>query len=478
MTDARGSSAVGDGAIVHPGLPAVRARRELKPRRRDRSDVSVISEFQPDAIELDERVPHRVSRLILYCVAALIASAVTWASLAHVNSFVIATGKLITKKPNIVVQPLERSVIRQIRVKVGDVVRQGQILGTLDPTFTQADVRELWSRVSALSAAVRRLKVELGESTGEPLVFANPDEVIQRKLLREHEAYYDAQVLKYKTQIAEALAGAKASVSEKLILDQRLETVRSIEAMRAQLMKKALGSRLNFLLARDARLAVENNLARVRGEVADYRHKAQKAAAEMAAFIQDFRRTAQQELVDTLAKQTTAEENLKKAVLRRKLVTLRSPVDAIVLRIPNRTVGSVVRQAEPMFVLVRRHGQLQAEVKVDEKDIGKVTVGQSVRLKFDAYPFQKYGTLKGKVDVISPDSSSPAAKAGGASHPRAPFYRVLINLRDAPDAERVKGIHLIPGMRVTAELMAGDRRIISYFLYPFLRGMDESIREP
>jgi HlyD family secretion protein len=37
---------------------------------------------------------------------------------------------------------------------------------------------------------------------------------------------------------------------------------------------------------------------------------------------------------------------------------------------------------------------------------------------------------------------------------------------------------LIPGMAVTAEIKAGERTILSYFLYPLLRGLDESIREP
>jgi hemolysin D len=37
---------------------------------------------------------------------------------------------------------------------------------------------------------------------------------------------------------------------------------------------------------------------------------------------------------------------------------------------------------------------------------------------------------------------------------------------------------LIPGMAVTAEIKAGERSVISYFLYPLLRGLDESIREP
>jgi len=62
------------------------------------------------------------------------------------------------------------------------------------------------------------------------------------------------------------------------------------------------------------------------------------------------------------------------------------------LEMGNRSVGSVVREAETLFVMVPRDVALQAEVNVDAKDIGQVAVGQQVRLKFDAFPFQKHGT--------------------------------------------------------------------------------------
>ncbi len=120
-----------------------------------------------------------------------------------------------------------------------------------------------------------------------------------------------------------------------------------------------------------------------------------KARAEQQVFIEDFRRNAYQELVDTLAKRNAVREDLKKAELRRQLIVLTAPVDAVVLDTANRTVGSVVREAETLFVLVPQDVKLQAEVNVDGKDIGRVAVGQTVRIKFDAFPFQKHGTESG-----------------------------------------------------------------------------------
>jgi hemolysin D len=130
-----------------------------------------------------------------------------------------------------------------------------------------------------------------------------------------------------------------------------------------------------------------------------------------------------------------------------------------------------------LFSLVPRNVPLQAEVNVDGKDISRVAVGQLVRIKFDAFPFQKYGTESGTVRVISRDSFAPEAKADRASQMPA-HYRVLVDLSGAELHGMPENFHMIPGMTVMAELNAGRRSVISYFLYPLLRGLDESIREP
>ncbi len=60
----------------------------------------------------------------------------------------------------------------------------------------------------------------------------------------------------------------------------------------------------------------------------------------------------------------------------------------------------------------------------------------------------------------------------------APYYRVLIDINDAELRALPAGFQMTPGMAVTAEMKVGNRSVISYFLYPLLRGLDESIREP
>jgi HlyD family secretion protein len=452
-----------------------RRRGLLRPAARR---PQVVTEFQSDAIEIEHRAPPRVARATLYCVVAMIAVAVTWASVSKVDMIVTAQGKLITTRPNLVVQPLETSVIREIHVKDGDRVNRGDLLATLDPTFSQADLDQLHNRVAAFDASINRLRAELGGFDYVVGDSNSADEILQRKVFLQRKSSYDAQMQNYDAQIASAQANLKTAQDEEAVLIQRLETMKSIEAMRSTLAEREVGSKLNLLLSRDSRLEVESNLARVRGNIADDEHRVDKSRADQKVFAEDFRKTAYQDLVETLAKRDSAAEDLKKVELRRQLIVLRAPADAIVLDIANRTIGSVVKEAETLFVLVPRDELLQAEVNVEGRDIGQLSVGQPVRIKFEAFPFQKYGTGTGAVRVISQDSFSPDPKtAEGARRTTAPYYRVLVDLIDTNLRLPQGHVQLIPGMAITAELKVGRRSVISYFLYPLLRGLDESIRE-
>nr|WP_246776279.1 HlyD family type I secretion periplasmic adaptor subunit [Bradyrhizobium sp. CCBAU 53351] len=437
----------------------------------------VVGQFQSDAAEIEQLTPPRLGRVTLYCVVALIAAAITFACVSRVDMIVTAQGKLITTNPNLVVQPLETSVIREIPVKAGDFVNRGDVLAVLDPTFSQADLAQLRGRLAGLDATIDRLRAELDGTEYGAEATANDDQALQRRVFLQRRATYDLQIQNYDAQIASAQANLKTAQNEEGVLAERLDTMQSIEAMRNALMAKEVGSRLNFLLSRDARLDVESSLARVRGSIVDNRHRLDKARADQKVFAAEFRRAAYQELVEALPKRDGTAEELKKAELRRQLIVLHAPADAVVLDIANRTVGSVVREAETLFVLVPRDETLRAEVNVEGRDIGQVTVGQTVRVKFEAFPFQKYGTAAGEVGVISRDSFSPDAKAEGARRSSAPYYRVLIDLRDTHLRLPSERVRLMPGMAVTAEMKVGQRRVISYFLYPLLRGLDESIRE-
>ncbi|UWM85171.1 HlyD family type I secretion periplasmic adaptor subunit [Rhizobium sp. SRDI969] len=435
-----------------------------------------IAEFQSDAVELEERAPPRVARMTLYCVTALIASAITWASVSSIDEVVIAPGKLVTTQPTIVVQPLETSIIRTIEVKAGEVVHAGQTLATLDATFSQADVDQQQAKFSALDAQVRRIEAELAGN--DYTAGDTPDQMLQAQLFGQRRAFYTAQLQNFEQQIAGQSAALLASKNQEAVLNDRRDGLSQIEAARERLYNKQSGSLITLLGSRDARLDVESDLTAVRGRADEAAHAYAKLTADRQAFIEDFRRAAMEQLVELRGQRDMADEELKKMALRRNMVALTAPADSVVLDLAQRSVGSVVREAEPVVTLVPINVPLEAEVSINTRDIGRVAVGKEARIKLDAYPFQKYGTATGEVRTISQDTFLTGQQEAPTNQPAAPFFKARILLADTRLNATDVPVRLLPGMTVTTEIKVGNRTVISYFLYPLLRGLDNAIREP
>src|SRR5207237_3278579 len=116
-----------------------------------------------------------------------------WLAVAQVDIIVNADGKLATSDSEIVIQPLETSIVRSVPIKVGQKVKKDEVLATLDPTFTEADESERAAKLRGLQAAYDRLYTE---SEGKPYAPANPneDELTQLAVWRQRQAEYTARI--------------------------------------------------------------------------------------------------------------------------------------------------------------------------------------------------------------------------------------------------------------------------------------------
>src|SRR5271165_3706430 len=97
-------------------------------------------EFQsPSAAIIATPVP-ALSRATTLFVFLLLASTLIASGLIQIDRIVSASGKLIAEAPNMVVQPFDQAIVESINVRRGDIVRQGQVLARLNPTFSAADL--------------------------------------------------------------------------------------------------------------------------------------------------------------------------------------------------------------------------------------------------------------------------------------------------------------------------------------------------
>ena len=120
-------------------------------------------DYQPDAIELEHCSLPWLGRYGIFSVLVVFVLAIIWASVCKVDKIVIASGKLIASSNNIVMKPLERSVIKKVNVEVGQTVSKDQVLITFDQTFNQADVDQLKEQMRSLTAQSNRMRAEFME---------------------------------------------------------------------------------------------------------------------------------------------------------------------------------------------------------------------------------------------------------------------------------------------------------------------------
>jgi hemolysin D len=436
--------------------------------------LPAVIDFQSDARKIDERRPPWVAQATLYVLVAVIIIAGIWAAVAKVDRIVVAPGKLVTTASTIVVQPLETSTVRSLHARVGDIVRKGDVLATLDPTFSEADAGQLRGKVKSLAAQIERLESELDDRPYEPQIL-DDEARLQTTIWTRRIEQNKAKLASYNQQIRHVEAEMATKSADRAALEVRLGVAKDLETMRDYLMQKELGSKVNYLDAKSQRLQVEREILLAVNNMTELEEEMERFKAEKAAYLAEFRQKTAEELVQVRRDHDAAVKQLDKATRRNSVTLLAAPGDAIVLEVAQRSVGSVLKEAEALYTLVPLDSPLEAEVSVEGLDVGNVETGAEARLKLEAWPFQKHGTLSGKVRTVSHDTFTPDPKKDGQQRPyyKARVEVTVTDLRDVP-----RSFRLIPGMAVTAEIKAGERTILSYLLYPILRGLDESIREP
>src|SRR5580704_6029083 len=202
-------------------IPLKDARARLRPSGRGGGSVDREAvHFQPDSVMIEERPLPWFARSVVYIVVALVVAAAIWASVSQVDRVVTARGKLITVDPLMTIQPLETAVIRTIEVGVGDYVKAGAVLATLDPTFTQSEETADRERLGSMSAEARRLEAEIYR---EPFPPPAVDDPLVAKYVRLQAAVYAHRQAEYRAAVASSDADI-AKLEAGLVTNRNAQT--------------------------------------------------------------------------------------------------------------------------------------------------------------------------------------------------------------------------------------------------------------
>ncbi len=475
-----------------------RRRREARDefQRQRRNNDALLTEFQPDAVEIEKRSVPGGARWTLYTVAALLCTFVAWASWAEVDQIVTAQGQLITTESTIVIDSKLTSPISSINAKFGDRVSAGFVIATVDPTFSDADLNSLKSQENSLCATIARLQAER-DGTGFSITGHenDPDWLMQYQVYKEREREYLAQVQKLDSQESMFVVQRENAMleidSNKLAFSKFKEFEGKIKELEKAGSKSYADVLSRELQTDEARMKVMTAMSRKK----ELEKSLESNHADREAFAAGWRTKLVIDLVTAADELTAIKQELNKANRSNEFVELKVPNDLpykefVVFEVAEASVGSTMKPGEPLFKLVPIGVPMEVEVEVQGKDIalidvasqqqiakGDIPEGSDVRIKLASFPYQKHGTLDGVVRTISEGSFEKQLPGGAVSGMTT--YKARIQIIDDKQLNHVPdNFRLMPGMTATAEIKVGRRKVIEYFLYPLLRYMDRSIREP
>ncbi len=424
----------------------------------------------------------------VFIILILFFSAGIFASVFELDTTVSSRGKFITKVPNVDIQATSSAIVRKVLIDRGEILERGQIVAILDETNAQTNLKQNEETLSAIEDRLRRIKLEQKyiENSANVLVHLNLPDILQ-DILRKRVGQYRSKIASFKSRInklqkeTEAARQEITSASKTVgISEQQVKLKRRIERAREELYNRQSGSLLSFLQSKDATLVAERSLFQARNAFAQKKAALAAKLTDLSTLRSDkeeFTASWSSKLGEERAKEEERRVQLSQEAIKLKRdmsnVEVRASVAGVVLDVPAITSGSIVREGDVIATLVRTNQPLSLEVDITPKDISDVRIGAQVSVKLDALPFQQFGDLTGILSYLSQDTydSSLDGEPGA-------FYRGRIDISAVELKKVPTNFKLTSGMTASADMKVGKRRIIDYLLFPIIKGLSKSFREP
>ncbi|MBE9168974.1 response regulator [Pleurocapsales cyanobacterium LEGE 06147] len=457
--------------------------------------------------DLLDALPLVSTRGLLYFLAIFTGVVLPWSILAKVDETGMARGKLEPKEKTIELDAPVSGTVETINVREGEIVKAGQILVELESDVIRAELKRMeeqqtgqLNRLTQLELLQNHLFLSLRaqQQQNQAQQLEKQAQVEQarqsldtlktiyrtqkeEKLAQLDQAKQGIEVSNAAYRLAEvALAGAREKVSRYrkafqhgIISKDRLQDIElqvkenqerlvqaRSEAEQAQSRLKEQQSNYNKLIQQieseieQAQLSLQEQQRSYQSLV----HSGELALLKTEEQLKDLETqitTLKAEIAQSKSQIASLQFQLKQRVLK-------APASGTVFHLPVSGAGAVVQSGEEIIELAPENSPLVLRAQMSPTETGFLRLGMPVKIKFDAYPFQDYGVLPGRVSWFSPDSKIRETAKGNQE-----TFEIEIELERSYLLGQNKPILLTAGQTATAEVIVRQRRLIDFILDPF-----------
>lgn len=469
--------------------------------------ASNVNDWSYGTEELLDALPKAWTRSLLYALVAFTVIGLPWAMFSKVDETGSARGRIEPQGAILKLDSQADGKVTSVKVKEGDKVRAGQVLLNLESDILQTKLQQAEAQLSGLrnqraqfDVLKNQLQLTLNvqEQQNQSQALEKMSQINQVKQnLDVKQSTYNLQKLEKQALVNQAQQQIYASENDRTSAQKRL----SIDAKQVERFNKILDegvvsasqvdehkkeeqeSKRIYEKAKSDVTQAQLRLAEQQNNYQATMHQLESDIEQAKLRLQEEQNSYlslqqagklavlrnQQQLKDLQTKiaalqtqiiQTNSQIISLKLQLQQRIV--RSPIDGIIFKLPIEKPGSVVAPGQTIAQIAPENSSLILKAEMPNTQSGFLKVGMPVKIKFDAYPFQDYGVLKGKVNWISPDSKVQQTSQGNIQN---------FELKISPDRLYIqsgnKRIFIKPGQTATAEVIIRQRRVIDYILDPF-----------
>ena len=423
----------------------------------------------------------RLGRAGLWVLGGGLALFLIWAATAPLDEGVPTQAMVAIDTKRKAVQHLQGGIIREVMVREGDEVKEGQPIVRMDDAVAKANFEATRQRYLGLRAMEARLMAE--QTSRDRIEFSQElraeatDPLIARHMATQEQLFATRRAaLRADLQaIEESIRGQEATIqamsgmqesrqTQRRLLQEQLSNIRD-------LVKDGYAPR-NQMLELERQVAevsaaitdLQGNQARGRQAIAELRQRA-------LARQQDYRKETDSQLAD-VAREVQSDEGRFRAYrddLERTVI--KSPATGQVVGLAFQTVGGVIPPGQKLMDIVPEKDVLLLEARIPPHLIDAVQPGLPTDVRFSAFAHSPQLVVEGKVISVSADLLVEQTSMGPVSY-------FLARVQITPEGMKGLGKHQIqPGMPAEVLVRTGERTVLTYLLHPLTRRVAASMKE-
>ena len=423
----------------------------------------------------------RAARIGLWTLGLGFGGFLLWAALAPLDEGVPSPAAVSIDTKRKAVQHLSGGIVKQMLVKEGQLVQEGQILVQLDEAVARANYESVRQRYLGLRAMQGRLLAEQAGARGiafhPDLKAAASDPLIQSQIVTQQQLFQSRQAA-----LRAELEGIEESVRGQQAMLQAYEGVLVNRRSQLSLLQEELKHTRELVAEgyapRNRQLELERSVADAQASITDLignSIRAQRAIGELRQRAlgrqQEYRKEVETQLTDATREVQSDAEKLTAVKADLERTEIKSPASGQVVGLAIQTVGGVVQPGQKLMDVVPADEPLLLEARIPPHLIDKLRAGLPTDVRFSAFAHSPQLVVAGEVQSVSSDLLTE--QQGGTM---VSYY--LARVRVTPEGMKALGRHqLQPGMPAEVIIRTGERSLLTYLLHPLTKRLAASMKE-